>query len=517
MDRLHSMLVIAIGAALASCSIGAPPGFSEGTRWTFPLVDPLDVGILVTPVFVKGKGPFLFAIDPDANISIIDERVVLAAHLMIDHGFATRLWGEDGIRRIRFNAELRDVHVGNLNVEVRRAIVVPHGNLSANGREIMGVLGRNIIADSLVFGFDRDRGLAWLQAASAFKPPSGATRLDYIPTSTFTPMVDPLKELATVGAIAPTFQDHDQYGLDSPGESGEAKWSAFDGSHGVTDNKAELAFAHTRIDGVDRTLVVQLGSAITRLREVGQGVVKTKIEYDTTGARRTIAVTGAVRAEAGGAINTHAVARFVDRSETPSNAMFFFGTLGLDFFAPFDVSADWSHHAFYLSPRDPSPQTALRIGRWPVLAGCAASGCATVTVSTPSRPAPPSAADAAPSTPDAAPSTPDAAPSTPDAAPNTPDAAPTTPAFAPAARATAIPTSVLHVTRAAAVEVALELRLRAVGRDDLPELLVELPAGVRDVLAPIRGDSANVQYEVIDASPFAAPCPSDGGCLRLAE
>ncbi len=480
--RLNSLLVIAIAAVAASCSIGAPPGFSEGTQWTFPLVDPLDDGLLVTPVFVKGKGPFLFAIDPDANVSIIDERVVIAAGLRIDRGYTTRLWGEDGERRIRFNAELRDLQVGNLYVEVRRALVVPHETLSISGRQIMGVLGRNVIADSLVFGFDRDRGVAWLQAESTFTPPAGSTRLDYSPTSTYTPITDPLVGLRR----------------DEPDEPGTPSMSGFDGRTGVTDNKAEFAIAHVMLGGRDSIVNVQLGSAISRLRGAVAdalgvtGPTHTAVEFDAIGARRTLAVSGSVQVAVGQAVNDHvAVARYVDRSELPSNAMFFEGTLGLDFFAPFEVYADWGHHAFYLVPRDPSPQTALRLGRWPVLAGCAHPGCVTATVTTPTAPVRPSA---------------------PSDAENAAAFLPSAPAAPPS-----ILTSVLHVTRDPGTSMPLEIRLRATEHTDLPDLVVELPAGVRDVLAPMRGAAASAQYEVIDASPFAAACPGDGGCAISAR
>ncbi|HEX4449533.1 MAG TPA: aspartyl protease family protein [Kofleriaceae bacterium] len=469
--QISKWLAIAIAGVGTSCAIGAPPGFSDGTRWTFPLIDPLDDGLLVTPVYVKGQGPFLFAIDPDANVTVIDERVAIAAHLMIDRGYSTRLWGEDGERRIRFNAELRDLQVGNLYVETRRAVVVPHETLSASGRPIMGVLGRNVIADSLVFGFDRDRGVAWLQVASTFTPPAGATTLSYSPTSTYTPMASPLP----------------LNNFDEPDEPNTPSRSAYDGRAGVTDNKAELPFVHARIDGRDNVLSVQLGSAITRLRSAAAaGPAKTAIEYDATGARRTLGVTGTVRAEVAGAVNDHvAVARYVDRTELPSNARFFDGTLGLDFFAPFDVVADWPRHAYYLVPRDSSPQLALRLGRWSSLARCAHPGCVTATVATPSAPA----ASAPPSDVDA---------------------------FAPAAplESAAPSVFVLHVTRDPEAAMPLEIRLRARGHSDAPDLVVELPAGVRDVLAPLHDGAA---YDVIDASPFAATCPNDGGCVITAR
>src|SRR5438552_10541152 len=34
---------------LAGCSVGAPSGFSGGDHWTFPLVGPLEDGLLITP------------------------------------------------------------------------------------------------------------------------------------------------------------------------------------------------------------------------------------------------------------------------------------------------------------------------------------------------------------------------------------------------------------------------------------------------------------------------------------
>jgi hypothetical protein len=467
--QISKWLALAIAIVGSSCSVGAPPGFSGGTRWTFPLINPLDDGLLVTPVYVKGQGPFLFAIDPEANVTLIDERVAIAAHLVTDRGYTTRLWGEDGKPRIRFNAELRDVQVGELYVEQRRAVVVPHETLSASGRPIMGVLGRNIIADSLVFGFDRDRGVAWLQVASTFTPPPGAKRIDYDVTSTYTPMATPLP-LRTLNALDST-----------PGAIVSSSRA------GITDNKAELSFVHAKIDGHDRVLGVQLGSAITRLRAAAAAPAKTAIEYDATGARRTLGVSGSVQAEAAGAVNDHvAVARYVDRAELPSNARFFDGTLGLDFFAPFDVDADWPTHTFYVVPRDPAPQLALRLGRWPSLARCAHPGCVTATVAAPSVPA----ASAPPS----------------DAEGFAPTAAP---------RESAAPSVfVLHVTRDPDAAMPLEVRLRARGRSDAPDLIVELPAGVRDVLAPLH-DAA--QYDVIDASPFAATCPNDGGCVISAR
>ncbi len=440
MRMIQSLLVFAAVAA-SSCVIGAPPGFSSGSRWTFPLVAPLDNGLLVTPVWIKGKGPYLFAIDPEANVSIIDERIVIDAGLVIDKGFSTRLRGDDGERRVRFNAEVRDIQLGNLTIESRRAIVVPHETLVAAGRDIRGVLGRNVLADSLVFGFDRDRGIGWLQTAASFTPPPGATRVAYKPSI-------------------------------------------------IGENDAQ-ALAHANVGGRDVMVELQLGSAISRLRPtLGQalgidGAVRTSVEFDSTGARRALAVSAKpVRISLGGAVNDRAaVAPFFIRNEYPSQAMFFDGTLGQDFFSRFTVYADWNDHAFYLVPRDTSPQTAVRLGRWADLAGCAHPGCVTVAIAAPQVPA------------------------------ATPTDGGTGTAFAPPSSVAATPAAVLHVTRDPGVTSALQVRLRASA--DAPDLVVDVPAGVASVLAPVRGALAGVQYEVVDASPFAAPCPNAGGCVRV--
>ena len=41
---------------LAGCSVGAPSGFSGGDHWTFPLVGPLEDGLLITPAILVLSG-----------------------------------------------------------------------------------------------------------------------------------------------------------------------------------------------------------------------------------------------------------------------------------------------------------------------------------------------------------------------------------------------------------------------------------------------------------------------------
>jgi len=79
---VHHKASMFAAVLLAGCASSGTSGFSKGDHWTFPLVGPLEDGLLITPATVKGKGPYLFLIDPDANLSVIDQQVVDEAELL---------------------------------------------------------------------------------------------------------------------------------------------------------------------------------------------------------------------------------------------------------------------------------------------------------------------------------------------------------------------------------------------------------------------------------------------------
>ncbi|HEY1546194.1 MAG TPA: aspartyl protease family protein [Kofleriaceae bacterium] len=442
---------LAIALALGACSVGAPPGFSPGTQWTFPLVDPLDNGRLVTAVTIEGKGPYLFVIDPEATTSIIDERVVIDAGLLIDRGYATRLRGDDGVLRPRFNAQLLDVRIGNLAVEMRRALVVPHETLAGLGRDIRGVLGRKFIEDSLVFGFDRDRGIAWLQTVGAFRPNPGATRIGF--------------DLVRAA-------DDNRFGADGV-------------DHTRSDNRTPEVTTSATVDGKRLRLDVTFGAVASALRP---DLVKAigaadpdaaTTEVDASGALHRVPLSPTpVSIALGPVTNDHALlGEYVNRDEMVSSARFVDGTLGLDFFAPYSVAADWDARAIYLTPRgDTAAQRATRLARWPDIARCANPGCVTLTTVAAATTPPPAAPGFAPTT-------------------TPPPSETTTP-------------QTLHVTREPGAAMPLELRLRASGHRDL---VVSMPPGVNDVA--IANDGA--RYDVIDADPFPRPCDDPAqACVR---
>jgi len=150
---LQLLAVLALG-----CVRDVPSNFSPGSQWTFPLVDPLDDDRLLVPVFIDGHGPYIFALDPNASETVIADQLI---DIMAD----------------RSGHLLRSVQVGNLllnRLHVRIAVTLA----GARGRAIAGVIGSDVLDRGLVFGFDRDRGIAWLAKRSAFRPARRAHVID---------------------------------------------------------------------------------------------------------------------------------------------------------------------------------------------------------------------------------------------------------------------------------------------------------------------------------------------------
>jgi len=137
------------------------------------------------------------------------------------------------------------------------------------------------------------------------------------------------------------------------------------------------------------------------------------------------------------------------------------GTLGLDFFRPYVVAADWHHERFHLTPRQGAQAAReLRLGRWGQ-AICVA--CVHVEVVPGADPRP-----------------------------------------------------ILRVSRDRA-EGDLELVLAAApagpSGSELPALEVDLPAGAPGVEVPLEPRYAGVALSIVDASPFPRRCPHGGACV----
>ena len=302
---------------VAGCSAGAPTGFSGGDHWSVPLVGPLEESALLVPAYVGSKGPYLFLLDPDENVSSVDEEVVKAAGLRTGPG--PHLLDESDTEHPSFAAEVLQWQLGNLTVLNKPAIAVKDGTFDRDGRRVHGVIGRDIIADSLVFGFDRDQGVMTLATQKAFHPEGDKLSAQKV-----------YSKIENVDVVPPPLR---------------------------------LVPAH--LNGAPFTMHVSLGRVASELRPRSFG--KAALQGDAPKATVTF-----------GKVSTSdvPVVGYRDRRWEEQDVE---GNLGLSAFRTVSVFANWDNDTFYTRPRTQvSPE--VRIGRWPSLAPCAKTGCAKVSL-----------------------------------------------------------------------------------------------------------------------------------------
>jgi Aspartyl protease len=333
-----------LAVLVAGCSVGAPVGFSNGESWTAPMVGPLEDGLLLVPVFVNGKGPYTFAIDPDANVSVLAQHVVNEAKLRIGQG--PKLDDESDTQRDRFYAETLGLEVGTLTVERLSAEVLGDHAFDLDGRQIDGLLGRDVIADSLGFEFDRDRGMITLMTQKAFDrevAAFGGTPLPYKPLSA--------QILAATQPVTRKLVD-------------------------------------AKIDGAPFTVHLDFGATMSQLRDRSWqkagliGSAQTGSVIDEVGTLRTIDHLGQAATVELGGITTQNV-EFVPYIDKRWHDEDFEGTIGLNFFHAQTVLVNWDKNTIYTKPRgDLAGTTAQRIARWQssLMPKCAHVGCVTISM-----------------------------------------------------------------------------------------------------------------------------------------
>ena len=449
------------------CTVGAPAGFSSGDHWTFPLVGPLEGGLLITPATVHGHGPYLFAIDPDANVTALDAELVQAAGLR--SGIGPKRVDESDTGQNRFYAEMLDLQIADLKVERRDAMVFTTGFYDTEGRRISGIIGRDVLADSLVFGFDRDQGIVTLSTVKAFKPPPDATAISYenvfgrsnnVSGKDPPPIVTNRGSSGLAGrasvdaqqaAVPARLQDKERVGVNLPD---------------ITPMPRRLVTA--QIGGASFAMHLDLGSTVSQLRQaswtkagVAPADFKLRVVDEAMTARDITAEGRAAHVAVGGAQSHATFAPYIERRFIPAVID---GSLGLDFFEPYAVYANWDASMYLLKPRgDAAATTNARLGRWgSYLPPCAHPGCVTTEL-------------------------------------------------APFGDGVAI-----VVTRdPAATNKDLEILLAVTAAPGKPalRLVVELPRAIDKVAGALSTDYRSAAISVLDVSPFPRDCGNQGACI----
>jgi hypothetical protein len=446
------MRVAAVLVLSTACVAGAPPGFSKGDSWTIPLVGALEDGELVTVVSVNDHGPYLFAIDPDAPVSSIDEGIVSevnAYHVVTEHDdlFQERYDDEQDVSHPTITADALTLRLGSDLTVAHHPLWVTHvGLFDARRRHIRGVIGHDIIADSIVFGFDRDKGVAYLSVPKAFTPPAGAATLHYhfLPSH----LTDKGKNTESATMVAPV-------------------------GRRLTDATIGGKALHMHVD---------LGAVASQLREgfwqaAGLTPVAAHGEVvDEIGTHRAIAQ-GAIAAQVrAGDLTAHGVA-FVPYDDRRWEREDIDGTLGLDFFQGYNVWMNLDSHVVYAVPRsaDLSAGTKARIARWgsQVLSSCPHTACFDLS---------------------------DVSPPPDQVATDAPGAQPTGP--------------LIHLQRDPdALDLNVEVTMVAIGKDGTPMpgiMVADFAKGVDTMTTQLGPEYAGSTVTIVDASPFVRECQELG-------
>ncbi len=329
---------VAAVAAVAACHTQATPSGFSGTpdnRWTMPLVGAFEDGLLVTPVTIGTMGPYLFELDPDAQVSAVDAQVVKEVLPHVIKG--PPLVGEAGTPERRRYVDLVGLEIGSLIIERRQAIVVRTGTFDTAGRRIHGVLGSDVLDPHLVLEIDRERGMATLVEPDRWKPPAGAISIPYRRLAKPSlPGIPPRRVVsATIGGEP--FDVHIDLGVTASrlraGLWDRAKLTARPIQGGLFD---EIGTPH-RFDKASEPTAVSVGAASSPRVAF--------VPFDD--------------------------ARWTEQELA--------GSLGLGFFAPYTLWLDRPRSTLYLAPRGHQPLSA-RIGRWDTgaLDKCTNPGCVTM-------------------------------------------------------------------------------------------------------------------------------------------
>ncbi len=477
--RSHLIGLLLLSVGLSGCVVGAPPGFSDGDLWSVPLVAPLENDLLLVPVSLNGEGPFLFMVDPDSPESSVEASLQASLDLYARRS-GQRQTEDDHLTHIII-AEVKKMSIGDLNIRNMRVRVHDDGTYWSGDRRVRGVLGRDVIADSLAFKFDRDQGMMYIGTQGHMKPPEDARTLHF----------------------TQSYSRHKRH-LAS-----------------IEINRKHKVTMHLDLGARTSMIWSKLMKKYKMPNVPLQAVVVD--EYGTRSTLQGGTIAGIVRA-----------------NETETNALMMLpysdkrmdeddldGILGQNFWSKYNITVNWHQKKFWLQTRNPdlTANATARIQRWgDQLVACETLACLRPTLK--GRPEPTPAPVPVPSSEEVQVSEEDrsAPPATPPVEGATAKPAPvamTTPQEAPAPMPVAVPANFsLHIERdAPGTEFAYDALIGAVDENgsllDLPIFLASFAAGVPSLemqnLSEEYGQAAS--FVVLDINPVGTRGCEGSQCI----
>ena len=294
----------------------------------------LEDGAFIVPVKINGQGPLLFAVNPRAASSI-DRRVAERLGLYMER---TRIAvsGESDtiVNEMTERAEVLKLEVGTLTVTGQHFMVYPATGTYKN-LDIAGVLGANVLDDTLVWTFDRDAQMIYIETQEVATPPAEAMTVE-------ASRINQNRFFADVKVGGKTLDM--EIDFERPASSVWPELAASAGLAPMGGQSHRDAFGHQyRYDS---------GWLAPEVR-IGQATVPELVMFPFTDKR----------------------VRKADYD----------GVIGRDVFARFNVTVNWHHEMIWLRPRnaDAADAVAARLSRWGgALAACGEPGCVSSEIAT---------------------------------------------------------------------------------------------------------------------------------------
>ncbi|ACY18535.1 hypothetical protein [Haliangium ochraceum] len=376
-----------MGAAglLAACakSSNLPPGFTEGTSWTAPVVGAIGEGEPIVPVHIAGQGPYLFVIDANEPSSIDPrlQRQLGLAPAPDPASAPTPSAAAQNPARAGDIVIARQIALGTLTVN-SVPLHVRHVRSNYHGRPVHGSIGRELLPGSLVWTVDRDRQRLLLSTPAAFSPPSEAQRA--LVRSVVRDDGDARQPLVVEAAL--------------DGDTAATMQMSFHGSAKIRADLAARAGLREVGPGAwvsESVRIGELASDGLLLAALDGGIRSRATPPSADAASAPDGASAANGASAPG--NDDAAAEAAAAPANPAERQNakeaektkatapagpdYDGVLGQDFWSRFVISVHLDQNALWLTPRPPDDEElrSERLGRWAALFdGCDTPACVTV-------------------------------------------------------------------------------------------------------------------------------------------